>query len=96
MPAQKQTSLLTAKEFFGQHVVKLFFGSLRMGELLSDNEYTFPMETLTWNCVSFTPDASVSIRIKFPKTCMAGKSQFVDLFKIGKHSFCPFNCLKGQ
>ncbi len=31
-----------------------FFGSFRMGELLSNDEHQYSAETLTWNCVTFT------------------------------------------
>jgi hypothetical protein len=71
-----------------------FFGSFRMGELLSTNEHSFDTETLTWDCVNFTSESSAVIQIRFPKCSKNGNSQFVDLFKIKEPEFCPVGCLR--
>jgi hypothetical protein len=71
-----------------------FFGSFRMGELLSANEHCIDTETLTWDCVNFTSETSTVIQIKFPKCGKNGNSQFVDLFKIEESEVCPVGCLR--
>ncbi len=72
-----------------------FFGSFRMGELLSPEENSFNSETLTWNCVNFDSASSAIIKIKFPKNGKPNESHFVDIFKIGDSSICPLKSLKG-
>jgi hypothetical protein len=72
-----------------------FFGSFRMGELLSPEENSFNSETLTWNCVNFDSASSAIIEIKFPKNGKPNESHFVDIFKIGDSSICPLKCLRG-
>jgi hypothetical protein len=71
-----------------------FFGSFRMGELLSQDETKYNTETLTWNCIQFVSDDTAVIQIRFPKTSKMGSSQFVDIFKTSDSSLCPFTCLK--
>jgi hypothetical protein len=72
-----------------------FFGSFRMGELLSPEENSFNSETLTWDCVNFDSDSSAIIEIRFPKNAKPNESHFIDIFKLGDSSICPWNCLKG-
>jgi hypothetical protein len=72
-----------------------FFGSFRMGELLSPEENSFNSETLTWDCINFDSDSSAIIQIKFPKNGKQNESHFVDIFKLGDSSICPLECLKG-
>ncbi len=71
-----------------------FYGSFRMGELLSSEESNFCTETLTWDCVRFVSSDSAVIQLKFPKSSKANAGQFVDIFKIGDSSTCPFSCLR--
>jgi len=50
-----------------------FFGSFRLGELLSKEENRFnPFETLLWRDVTFLKDDSVKIHSKIPKTRTQG------------------------
>ncbi len=65
-----------------------------MGELLSDSEFSFCMETRTWDCISFTSDSSGVVQVRFPKNSKNGACQFVDIFKIKDSSVCPFESLR--
>jgi hypothetical protein len=71
-----------------------FYGSFRMGELLSSEETNFSAETLTWDCVEFVSSDSAVVQLKFPKSSKANAGHFVDIFKIRDSSTCPFTCLK--
>jgi hypothetical protein len=70
-----------------------FFGSFRLGEILSKSEENNP-ETLTWSQIKFTNMKSVVINIRFPKVIRNNAGDFVDLFEIRNSNFCPFSSLK--
>jgi hypothetical protein len=69
-----------------------FFGSFRLGEILP-NEKNGLQETLTWDRVHFSDSGSAIINIRFPKAMKKPQGDFVDIFKIGDCSFCPFSAL---
>jgi hypothetical protein len=71
----------------------MFFGSLRVGEILAWNQYSFdPLTTLLWGDLVFDKDF-VRIFIRFPKIFSAGGIS-IDLFEISDKSLCPVACLK--
>lgn len=71
-----------------------FFGSFRLGELLSRDENSFnPFETLLWKDVSFLSDGSVKIHNKIPKTRKSG-GETISLFSFDKFGCCPILALK--
>jgi hypothetical protein len=72
-----------------------FWGSFRMGELLTSSQTHFDDCTnLTWNDVSFKQDGSVVVRIKSPKNAVF-PGQFVDLFPCSQDiAYCPIFYLK--
>ena len=68
--------------------VTAFFGSFRLGEILSPSESRFnPAETLLWTDVKIRTD-SVLIHIKVPKGKFP-QGEFVDLFEFEGHNCCP-------
>ena len=71
-----------------------FFGSFRLGEILSKNEFSFnKWETLLWEDVLFRDDNSILIKIKIPKNrTIVG--EFVDIFPFKHHKCCPVAALK--
>jgi hypothetical protein len=70
-----------------------FFGSFRLSEVLP-NENPDSSETLTWDRIHFTDSDSAVINVRFPKAMKKPQGDFVDIFKIGNCSFCPFSALK--
>ena len=71
-----------------------FFGSMRMGELLSPREDGFdPTATLTWACVKFRPDNSFLLHIKLPKMGTV-EGEFVDIFPFPNLQLCPVAALR--
>jgi hypothetical protein len=71
-----------------------FFGSFRLGELLSKEENRFnPFETLLWRDVTFLKDDSVKIHNKIPKTRTQG-GETISLFPFPKYNCCPIEALK--
>jgi hypothetical protein len=71
----------------------LFWGSLRVGEILSINEGNFdPLTTLLWEDVSFINN-SVRISIRFPKIFSPG-GVTVDLFPVTDDSLCPVSSFR--
>jgi hypothetical protein len=91
--ATSNWSVESKRVFWGACCIA-FFGSFRMGELLTNDEHQFSVETLTWDCVTFTSKNSAVIQVRFPKNTKRGQAQFVDIFEIEDRSICPFNCLK--
>jgi hypothetical protein len=69
-----------------------FFGSFREAKssLVKKNN---SHETLTWDRVHFSDSGSAIINIRFPKAIKKPQGDFVDIFKIGDCSFCPFSAL---
>jgi len=71
-----------------------FFGSFRLGELLSKNESKFnPYETLLWKDIQFLEDGSAKIHNKVPKTRTLG-GETISLFPFPKYNCCPIAALK--
>lgn len=71
-----------------------FFGSLRMGEILSIDENEFnKFETLLWDDVSFREDGSILLKIKITKT-RNPHGESIDLFPFDGHKCCPVKALK--
>jgi len=69
-----------------------FFGSARLGELLSLQERGHdPSANLLWRDIRLKPDA-VLIHIKLPKSG-AIKGEFIDLFKFEGENCCPVAAL---
>jgi hypothetical protein len=65
-----------------------FFGSFRLGELLSPSESSFiPAETLLWKDVIFK-ESSVVLKIKIPKSRILS-GEVVDLFRVERGNLCP-------
>jgi len=74
-----------------------FFGTVRMGELLSPTEsQADPTSTLTWEDIYHRKeDDSFLIHLKIPKTAPK-QGEFVDLFKFKKFGCCPVAALKNH
>ena len=69
-----------------------FFGSCRLGELLSENENSYdPFTTLLWGDVIFHQDSMV-IHVKSPKSRVP-QGEFIDLFRSHIENCCPFKSL---
>jgi hypothetical protein len=74
--------------------VTAFFGSFRLGEMLSRLEFSFnPTEILMWDDIKFRKDGSVLIHVKIDK-CKNSGGSFVDLFPFECHGCCPVESLK--
>ncbi len=58
-----------------------FFGSFRLGEILSQRDSSFGPETLMWNNVQIFESHAI-IRIRFPKYMRARKGDFLDIFPL--------------
>jgi len=70
-----------------------FFGSFRMGELLSPFEKTFDFKaTLLWKDIKFYRNSAI-VHIKMPKS-RNPKGEFVDLFEFSGHNCCPIRTLE--
>jgi hypothetical protein len=71
-----------------------FFGSIRMGELLSPtNKYSQENVCLTWNDVKFISDDELLLRIPFSKTKKL-QGEYVDIFSFKHYNCCPIDSLK--
>jgi len=71
-----------------------FFGSLRCGEILPQNEKSFnPSDTLLWKDVKIFDDDHVLLHIKCTKNKTRG-GEFVDIFGFEGHGVCPVKALK--
>jgi hypothetical protein len=72
-----------------------FFGSFRLGELLSKSDSKFnPYETLLWKDIQFLEDGSAKIHNKkVPKTRTLG-GETISLFPFLKYNCCPIAALK--
>jgi len=85
----------TTKQCFWTAGLIAFFGTVRMGELLSPTEkHADPTTTLTWEDVHFREeDRSFLIHLKIPKTAPK-QGEFVDIFKFKKFGCCPVAALE--
>jgi hypothetical protein len=82
-----------SKRIFWAASTLLFFGSFRISEILSKNEYCYdPLTTLVWGDIIQVGEA-LRIHVKFPKVFSA-KGIFIDLFPIDDVTICPVHCLK--
>ncbi len=70
-----------------------YFGSFRMGEILSKSKGGEP-ENLKWGGVNFRPDGSALLNIRFPKIIKNVQGDFVDIFGLEGKDYCPVKCLK--
>lgn len=72
-----------------------FFGTIRMGELLSPSEhFSDPTTTLTWADTLFREDDdSFLLHLKIPKVA-SNNGEFVDIFPFTRHGCCPVAALK--
>ncbi len=69
-----------------------FFGSFRLGELLSKNEKTYNrVDTLTWGDLTFR-GKSVIIHIRVPK-CRQRKGESVEIFRVPNVTCCPVKAI---
>jgi hypothetical protein len=82
-----------SKRVFWAACCVAFFGSFRMGEILSKNDFIFCSETLTWDCINLSIPDIATVQVKFPKINSNGKSDFIDLFAIKDSPLCPYTCL---
>jgi hypothetical protein len=70
-----------------------FFGSMRLGELLSSRRDCFnPHETLLWENLKFF-ESSVIITVKVPKS-KNKQGEYIDIFENPDGRFCPVMALK--
>lgn len=70
-----------------------FFGSFRMGEILSQEESKFsPKDTLLWGDIKFLDLNHILIHIKTPKSRLP-QGEFVDIFSFTGHGVCPVAAL---
>jgi hypothetical protein len=70
-----------------------FFGSFRLGEILSPSENNFnPVDTLLWNDIEFSKNSAL-VHIKVPKNRNA-KGEYVDIFRFEKYGCCPLAALE--
>jgi hypothetical protein len=73
----------------------LFFGSFRVGEILSTNENSFDKTScLLWGDLKFESE-SILIHLKSPKVMKNVGGDFVDVFKMKGSTCCPVEALKG-
>jgi hypothetical protein len=82
-----------SKQIFWVAACLSFFGSLRMGELLSKNISSWdPDITLLWSDILDRGD-SLLVHIKSPKSRTKG-GEYVDIFPFPGHNCCPVNVFK--
>ena len=71
-----------------------FFGSLRIGELLSETSKNFdPEKTLLWKDIKISDDDTVRLRIRSPKVENPGGDLIV-LFRFPVKGMCPVEAFK--
>jgi hypothetical protein len=81
-----------SKRIFWTASCLAFFGSFRLGEILSPNESSFGKETLTWEDIQIFENHAV-VNIRFPKSLRSKRGDFVDIFPFP--DCCPLSALKG-
>ena len=83
-----------SKRVFWTACCTLFFGSFRVGELLSNSEINFdPSHCLLWEDVKIEND-EILVHIKNPKV-WSKEGEFVDLFPFLDKTCCPVRAIKG-
>lgn len=71
-----------------------FFGTLRLGEILSKSESSFdPTAVLRWKDVKTREDGSVLLHLRLPKS-NSKEGEFVDLFPFVEVKYCPCAALE--
>ena len=81
----------TDKQVYWTCCVVAFWGSFRIGELLSKSEVNTDIETLKWNDI-ILDDKHAAIMIKRPKA-NKGQPDIVDLFEVKGLKCCPIKAL---
>lgn len=70
-----------------------FFGSMRLGEVLSPSHQFFDAtNTLIWGSVKFRKNCSMLIHIRLPKNRKPG-GEFIDFFAFPNQTYCPVTAL---
>ena len=83
---------LDSKQCIWAACLTAFFGTCRMGELLSKNVATYDAKTtLLWGDLKFKDDAWL-LHIKSPKSRVEG-GEYVDIFAFPNHNCCPVKAL---
>ncbi len=80
-----------SKRVFWTACCVAFFGSFRLGEILSNHVSNPSHEVLRWKDVQISPDHA-TIHIRFPKILRSQKGDFVDVFPF--KDCCPLEGLK--
>ena len=81
-----------SKQIFWASSLLAFFGSCRMGEILSQNEKTFdPAATLLWKDLKYNGESWL-VHIKSPKSRIQG-GEFIDIFPFTGQNCCPVAAL---
>jgi hypothetical protein len=71
-----------------------FWGSFRLGELLSvDNSAFDPFSALLWDDITFRDDGSLLIHLKSTKTSKF-PGDYIDLYPFFDKTFCPIHALR--
>ncbi len=78
-----------SKQVLWTALLTCFFSSCRMGELVSNDEYSFEHRcTFIWKNISFLQNDGAVLFLPFTKT-KGSKGDFVDLFFFDNPSYCP-------
>jgi hypothetical protein len=80
------------KQVFWSALTLAFWGSLRMGELLSNKTTEINVETFTWKDIDFKDDSCL-LHIKFPKVSKKG-GDLIEIFKVDGLKCCPVRAVK--
>ena len=84
---------VNSKQVIWTACVIAYFGSFRLSEILSKNEWSYnETETLLWSDVKFTSPDSVLIHVCIEKT-RSNKGAHIDLFRFSGHGCCPVSTL---
>jgi hypothetical protein len=84
---------VNSKQVIFTAAVVAFFGSFRLGEILSKKEWVYnEHETLTWSDVITTGIDSILIHLKMDKS-RNPKGAYVDLFSFSGKNCCPIQCI---
>ena len=82
---------IDSKRVFWSACSLAFFGSFRLGEILSPKESECCQETLKWKNIQIFEDHAI-VNIEIPKTLRSKKGEFVDIFPF--KGCCPLSALK--
>ncbi len=87
----KSNWTVDSKRVFWTACCVAFFGSFRLGEILSSHVSNPGHEVLRWNDVQISP-GQATIHIRFPKILRSPKGDFVDIFPF--KGCCPLEGLR--